>query len=164
MGFTDSDWAGRVATQKSVGGCIFFGAPGSGPIHWQVKTQSVVALSTLEAEYIACSDATHEALWLRELEADILQVGNPERIPRTVCIASDNQGALKLIATGVTKQKTKQIAVKYHHSHDEQQQGHVTFSYVHISQNAADLLTKPLTTFRHEELVQISGIRQAREG
>ena len=107
MGLMDSDWAGRVATRKSVRGCIFFGAPRSGPIHWQVKTQSVVALSTLEAEYIACSDATHEALWLRELEANILQVGNPERIPRTVCIASDNQGALKLIATGVTKQKTK---------------------------------------------------------
>ena len=106
MGYTDSNWAGRVATRKSVGGCIFFGAPGSGPIHWQVKTQSVMALSTLEAEYIACLDATREALWFRELEADILQVGNPERIPRIVCITFDNQGPLKLISTGVTKQKT----------------------------------------------------------
>ena len=129
-----------------------------------MKTQSVVALSTLEAEYIACLDATRKALWLRELEADILQVGNPGRIPRTLCIASHNQGVLKLIWTGVTKQKTKHIAVKYHHSHDEQQQGHVTFSYVHTLLNAADLLTKPLTTFRHEELEQISGIRQARGG
>ena len=51
LGFTDSDWAGRAATRKSVGGCIFFGAPGSGPIDWKVKTQSVVAMSTLEAEY-----------------------------------------------------------------------------------------------------------------
>ena len=164
MGLTDSDWAGRVATQKSVRRCIFFGAPGSGPIHWQVKAQSVVALSTLDAEYIACSDATRETLWLRELKADILKVGNSERIPRTVCIASDNQGALKLIATGVTKQKKKHIAVKYHHSHEEQLQGHVTISYVHTSQNAANHLTKPLATFRHEELVQISGIRQARGG
>ena len=164
LGFTDSDWAGRAATRKSVGGCIFFGAPESGPIHWQVKTQSVVALSTLEAEYIACSDATREALWLRQLEADILQVTNLEQSLRTVPIASDNQGALKLIATGVTKQKTKHIAVKYHHSHDEQQQGHVTFSYVHTSQNTADLLTKPLTTPRHEELVQLLGIRQTRGG
>ena len=101
-----------------------------------------MALSTLEAEYIASSDATHEALWHRQLEADILQVRNPERPLKTVPISSDNQGALKLITTGVPKQKTKHIAVKYHHSHDEQQQGHVIFSDIHSSQNAANLLTK----------------------
>jgi len=37
---------------KSVGGCAFYvyGAP----VVWQAKSQSVVALSTLEAEYIVC--------------------------------------------------------------------------------------------------------------
>ena len=82
MGFTDSDWAGRIADRKTVGGCIFFsacdkkGSP-SGPILWQVKTQLVVALSTLEAENIVCSDATREAIWLARLEADILATVEP---------------------------------------------------------------------------------------
>ena len=164
FGFTDSDWAGKAATWKSVGGCIFFGATGSRPIHWQVKTQSVVALSRLEAEYIACLDATHEALWLKQLEADILQVRNPERPLKTVPISSDNSGALKLITTGVTKQKTKHIAIKYHHTHDEQQQGHVIFSYIHTSQNATDIVTKPLVTPRHEEWVRLMGIRKTSGG
>ena len=61
-GYTDSDWAGRSSTRKSVGGYIFIDG---GPISWQAKSQSVVTLSTLEAEYIAASDATREAIWLR---------------------------------------------------------------------------------------------------
>jgi len=39
----------------------------SGLIHWQAKSQSIVVLSTLEAEYIACSHATRESLWLRRM-------------------------------------------------------------------------------------------------
>jgi len=35
----------------------------SGLIHWQVKSQSVIALSTLEAGYITCYHATRESLW-----------------------------------------------------------------------------------------------------
>lgn len=81
QGFTDSDWAGNELTRKSVGGCIFYtqprdpeqamiGARGlmvSGAVHWQSRTQSVVALSTPETEYIACSDAVREAIWVRRL-------------------------------------------------------------------------------------------------
>jgi len=63
IGYTDSDWAGNSTTRKSVGGCLFgLGHTNAskelimaGLIHWQAKSQSIVALSTLEAEYIACS-------------------------------------------------------------------------------------------------------------
>jgi len=75
VGYTDSDWAGNLTTQKSVGGCVFgLGNVNvnnelviSGLIHWQAKSQSMVALSTLEAEYIACSFTTRESLWLRRM-------------------------------------------------------------------------------------------------
>jgi hypothetical protein len=52
QGFTDSDWAGCRSTRKSVGGLIF--QINNGTISWQSKSQTVVALSTLEAEFIAC--------------------------------------------------------------------------------------------------------------
>ena len=169
-GFTDSDWAGRTATRKSVGGCIFFGSEftscmpmRSGPIHWQVQTQSVVALSTLEAEYIACSDATTEALWLRQLEATILTAIDRNTTPRTVPIGADNQGALKLIKSGVIKQKTRHIAVKFHHSHDEEQMGTVKFNYVHTTDNVADLLTKALPLPHHQTLTYSIGLRNGRK-
>ena len=66
-GYSDSDWTGRTSTGKSVGGYILIYGE---PISWKAKSQSVVALSNLEAEYITSSDATREAIWLRRMRND----------------------------------------------------------------------------------------------
>lgn len=164
-GFTDSDWAGSTSTRKSIGGCVFFAVENGlgSPILWQAKAQSVVALSTLEAEYIACSDATREALWLRRLHYEVIQTyGSSLNLlegPVTVPIGCDNQGALKLLETGVVKQKTKHIDVKYHHSHDEQVRKNVKFYYVTSKDNVADILTKALPSPRHQELTRMMGLK-----
>jgi hypothetical protein len=88
QGFTDSDLAGFHSTRKSVSGSIF--QINNGTISWQSKSQIVVALSTLEAEFIACSDGTREALWLSRLEADMLNLPAARKVP----MACDNQGAI----------------------------------------------------------------------
>ena len=111
-GFTDSDWARNELTRKSVGGCIFFAGPSpgvarvpgtnstqaSGAIHWQSRPQKVVALSTLEAESIAFSDAVREAIWVRWLLADMIGVSlsrsavGSSSLPAAVDIGCDNKG------------------------------------------------------------------------
>jgi hypothetical protein len=156
-GYTDSDWAGNTLNRRSVGGCIFSGNTG-GPILWQAKSQTVVALSTLEAEYIACSDATREGLWLQRLHQDIISSTNITFYIEPMPIMCDNQGALKLIETGVVKQKTKHIAVKFHHSHHEQKAGTVIFRYISSKENTADLLTKALPAPRHQHLTRMINI------
>ncbi|KAH8152156.1 uncharacterized protein LAJ45_03582 [Morchella importuna] len=160
-GYTDSDWAGNTLDRKSVGGCIFTGnGITGGPILWQAKSQTVVALSTLEAEYIACSDATREGLWLRRLHQDIISSINSQVTPNNepIPIMCDNQGALKLIETGVVKQKTKHIDVKFHHSHHEQKAGNIIFRYIPSNENTADLLTKALPAPRHQQLTRMINI------
>ena len=57
-GFSDADWAGDKIIRKSMSGYIF--RLGESTISWGSKKQSVVALSTTEAEYIALSLATQE--------------------------------------------------------------------------------------------------------
>ena len=136
IGFTDSDWAGNLTTQKSIGGCVFSlgyidsnnELVTSGLIHWQPKSQSVVALSTHEAEYIACSQATREGLWLKRMTKEAADGMSVQVSEGPVPIGCDNQGALKLITSGVLRQKSKHIDVKYHHVHDEQQRGLSGFS------------------------------------
>jgi hypothetical protein len=163
-GFTDSDWAGSTKTRKSVGGYVFQACDEASPISWQAKSQTVVALSTLEAEYIACSNATREALWLKRLVNDVLSAENPsEPLLSTVPIKCDNQGALNLINTGVIKAKTKHIDVKFHHTHDEQEKGNVKFDYIPSRENIADLFTKPLPTTHHSELTRKCGLYEVEE-
>jgi hypothetical protein len=154
-GFTDSDWAGSTGSRKSIGGYVF--QTNKGSISWQAKSQTVVALSTLEAEYIACSDATREALWLRQLRSDI-----DGSIDDAMPINCDNQGALKLIATGVLKAKTKHIDIKFHHAKDEQEKGNVKFDYIASEDNVADLLTKALPVARHQALTERLGLHEVK--
>jgi hypothetical protein len=89
QGYTDSDWAGSAVDRKSTSGCCF--SLGSGMISWLSRKQTSVALSTTEAEYIAASVASREAVWLRKLLAGIFDL---ELEP--TLIHCDNQSCVKL--------------------------------------------------------------------
>lgn len=58
-GYTDSDWSGDKDDRKSTGGYVFM--CGKASISWCSKKQSVVALSSCEAECIATSFAACQA-------------------------------------------------------------------------------------------------------
>ena len=60
FGFCDSDWGGNMNDYKSTFVYVF--SRGSGVFSWTSKKQSVVALSTTEAEYIALAAAGCQAL------------------------------------------------------------------------------------------------------
>lgn len=63
--FTDSDFAEDPITRKSVGGYICF--YNGGAVSWSSRKQDIVALSSMEAEYIALSESVKEGIWLAEL-------------------------------------------------------------------------------------------------
>ena len=51
-GYTDSDFVGCVDTRKSTFGYVYLLAGGA--ISWKSAKQSVIAASTMEAEFVAC--------------------------------------------------------------------------------------------------------------
>ena len=61
-GFVDTYWARDIDHRRSTSGYVFnlFG----GAVSWMSKKQSVVALSTTEAEYMAGTHAGKEEVWL----------------------------------------------------------------------------------------------------
>jgi hypothetical protein len=61
LGFSDSDMAGDIDDSKSTTGVVFLGG---NPVTWSSQKQSVVALSSCEAEYIAGTTTACQAVWL----------------------------------------------------------------------------------------------------
>jgi hypothetical protein len=64
-GYMDSDWMGSTVDRKITFRYCF--SLGSTMISWSNRKQGSIAQSTAEAEYIAASAATREAVWLRKL-------------------------------------------------------------------------------------------------
>ena len=81
---------------------------GGAAITWSSKKQNSVALSTVEAEYMALSVATQEAIWLRQLE----ELGMKDAGP--TLIYEDNQGAISMAKNPVFHKRTKHIQIRYH--------------------------------------------------
>ncbi|WVZ84014.1 hypothetical protein U9M48_031098 [Paspalum notatum var. saurae] len=69
QGYTDADWQEDLDHQKSTSGYIFILAGGA--ISWCSRKQSSVTLSSMEAEYIAASEAAKEDVWLRKFLASL---------------------------------------------------------------------------------------------
>ncbi len=69
ISYADADFAGDLTDHHSTSGYCFVLA--SGLICWRSKKQSVIALSTANAEYVALSQATQEAIWLKQMFSEI---------------------------------------------------------------------------------------------
>ena len=63
VSFGNSNYADFVDYKKSTYGYIFMMAEGA--ISWKCIKQTLTFSSTIEAEYVACYEATCHAIWLR---------------------------------------------------------------------------------------------------
>src|SRR5579871_773569 len=68
-GDSDADWAGDVNTRRSTTGYIVM--LNNGAIAWKSQRQATVALSTMEAEYMALTEAMKELIWIKNLLAEL---------------------------------------------------------------------------------------------
>jgi len=68
-GFTDANWGNDTDDRHWICGYVF--TLNGGAISWSSKNQSVVALSSTEAEYIGITHAAKEAIWIRHLLSEL---------------------------------------------------------------------------------------------
>jgi hypothetical protein len=60
IGYTDLDWVGCVADMKSSSSCFFI--LGSTMVSWLVRSKTLVALSSIDAEYMVANQTSCEAI------------------------------------------------------------------------------------------------------
>lgn len=95
-----------------------------------------MALSTIEAEYIAATEAVKEALWLKGL---INELGIQQDTVKVYC---DNQSAIHLCKNNSSHERTKHIDIRLHWTKDIVSAGKVLIQKVHTAHNPADFITK----------------------
>lgn len=72
------------------------------------QQQSIVALSSIEAEYIAATEAAKEAIWLKCLLKEL------KLLEQDVTVYTDSQNSVYLCKNSVFHQRSKHINVKHH--------------------------------------------------
>ena len=146
-GFADADYADDKDDRKSTTGYVFI--LNNGPISWGTHKQSTVALSTMEAEYMAISDAAREALARNYLLTDLAI-----RIPPPL-IHGDNRSALNIAQQPIFNRQAKHIEVKYHFIREKVAQNMLEVEWVSTKSQTADILTKALSVKQHRNCLML---------
>lgn len=149
-GFVDADWANDSLDRKSYTGYCF--TMNGSVISWQSRKQKTVSLSSTEAEYVALSEASREAVYLRNLMYEITS---------KLCIIKlqcDNQSALKLATSHQAHGRSKHIDVRFHYVKDAIKNKLIEIEYTSTQEMPADLLTKGLLSNKHYKFMKMLGI------
>ena len=149
----DANYAGEVDDKRSTRGYVF--TLSRRPICWESTLQSIVVMSTTEAEYMAVAEAAKKALWLKGLVKELgLNQGG-------VQIHCDSQITIYLAKNQVYHARTKHIDVRFHKIRELIVTRDIILEKVHTSENAIDMLSKPVTAakFKHcLDLVNVSNL------
>ncbi len=121
-GWGDADHAGESSSSRSTTGFVFKFR--GGPTSWSSKLQPTVALSTIEAEYMAAAEVAREAIWLSML---LDHLGHVRDGP--VPLWSDNQGALATIKNPLLSSKSNHIRVRHHFVRERQLMKEIAYAF-----------------------------------
>ena len=135
--YTNADWAGSSTDRRSTSGyCTFLGG---NLVTWQSKKQSVVALSSAEAEFKSLAHGICEPIWIKRLFEDLkISVSLP------IKIYCDNKVVISIAHNPVLHNRTKHIEVDKHFIKEKIETELICVPYVLSAQQGADILTKGL--------------------
>ena len=130
--YVDASFAADLDTRRSTTGYVFKIA--GGPVSWQSRMQTSVALSSMKSEYMAASAAAQEAIWLNRL---LEEMGFHSTKP--IILYEDNKAAIL----------SKHIDTRKYFLRDAVINGKIKLEYIKTTDQLADGLTKALTPDHH---------------
>ena len=140
LGYSNSDYTGCKVDRKNISGtCQFLRRS---LVSWSSKKQNCLALSTVEAEYVAAGACSAQLLSMRQTLQDF-------RCHFTkILLLCDNESAIKLANNPVSHSRTKHIDIQHHFLRDHEAKGDIEIHHVSAEKQLADIFTKPLDESR----------------
>jgi hypothetical protein len=133
--YSDSDWASDKETRKSTSGVMAL--VNDTLISWRTIGQKSVALSTMEAEYVALCANAKEAMYQRSL---LSEFGYPQK--ESTVIYEDNEPARLMSKDPKFHSKAKHIDIQMHFTRDMQEKGFIKVVSCYTEAMLSDYLTK----------------------
>jgi hypothetical protein len=131
--WSDANWGGEH--ERLTSGHVI--KHNGNTIAWGAKRQTVVALSTCSAEYIALSDGSQQLAQLNNLLIDI-----EHNIPME--IYCDNEAAILIAGNNASKKKTKYLSRAFYFINDFICQYKIKITWTNTHNQLADIFTKRL--------------------
>jgi hypothetical protein len=150
IGYSDADW-GSQNHRRSYSAYIY--QIDGGTVSWSCQKQTIVALSSTEAEFVALTHAGKEALWMRHFISEIFQ---PLNYP--IKVYSDNQSAIAITYGTQQYTRTKHFDIRLYFLRDIIEKQEAKLVYLPTEQMLADILTKGLPSPRVKMLNEKLGI------
>ncbi|KAL0406097.1 UNVERIFIED_CONTAM: Retrovirus-related Pol polyprotein from transposon TNT 1-94 [Sesamum latifolium] len=119
-----------------------------GVVAWKSSKQDTTTNSTMEAEYIAASEAAKEAVWMKNY---IQELGVVPSIAEAVVIFCDNNGAIAQVNESRSHHRSKHILRRYHLLMEMVSRGDCRMDRVSSAENTTDSLTKPISQVTHTQ-------------
>lgn len=151
-GYVDASYGEDLSTRRSQTGYVF--TLGGAAITWKSVLQNTVALSSTEAEYIALTPASQEALYLHNLLQDLC----PSMSSGAVTLLEDNQSTIKQASNLLSSERVRHVDIKYHFIKQYVARGDIALQYIPTEDQLADALTKNL------DRIKVSTFRQTMLG
>lgn len=150
--YRDNDWAGDHDDRKSTTSFVYF--VGSTTFSWQSEKQSIVALSSCEAEYVVAVASVCYGVWLRRL---LEEMGLKQEQATEVFI--NNKSAIELVKNPVHHERSKHIDTRFHFLRDQVNAGSVELVYIRSEGQVVDIFTKLLKLETFLRLRQKLGVQ-----
>jgi len=153
MGYADAD--GSMAEDRhAISGYTFM--IHSGTVLWSAKRQEIIALSTIEAKYVAITHAAKEALWLRFLLSQLFDI-----VLDSTTLFSDNQSTIELTKDHQYHTQTKHIDICFHFICYIVEGGSIHLVYCLTDDMTANILTKALPSTKAKHFASQLGLSPA---
>ncbi|CAH1441502.1 unnamed protein product [Lactuca virosa] len=153
-GYSDASFQTDRDNYRSQSGWVF--TLNRGDVTWKSVKHETVADSTCESEYIAASEASKEAIWLKNFIGDL---GVLPAIKEPMEIFCNNEGAVALTKEPRDHGRSIHIDRKYHVIRHRVEQGLLVVKRVLSEENPADPLTKGLSRVKHLQHARSIGLK-----
>lgn len=141
--YSDADFAANRDDRTSLGGQLVL--LGNSPISWRTFKEKSVSLSSMEAEFVAMTEATKELTWYGNILGECYDrklLGGNQAKP---VLLVDNMAAIDFVKSPIENHRSKHIDVKLFFVRDLVYNEKFMLQFVTSKENLADIFTKPPT-------------------